>query len=146
MLSFRQREQVCLGTDAHVQAFQTAWKTRAMEMFEALRLPAEYRPAQDPFFGRLGGLMAQGQQARWLKHEILVPIADPARPDACGSFNHHGDHFARAFGVRIANGETVRTACAGFGLERLALALFRHHGFRPEAWPADVQKTLWPEP
>ena len=145
MLSFLQREQVCLGTDAHVRAFQTAWKTRAMAMFQALRLPAEYRPAKDPFFGRLGGLVAQGQQARGLKHEILVPIVDPACPDACGSFNHHGDHFARAFGVRTADGETARTACAGFGLERLALALFRHHGFRPATWPADVRKALWPE-
>lgn len=145
MLAFRQREQVCLGIDEHVQAFQTAWKTRAMEMFRALRLPAEYRPAQDPFFGRLGGLVAQRQQGRLLKHEILVPIVDPERPDACGSFNQHGDHFARAFGVRTADGETARTACAGFGLERLALALFRHHGFRPEAWPVEVRRTLWPD-
>jgi seryl-tRNA synthetase len=145
MLSFRQREQVCFGTAAHVQAFQTNWESRAMEMFRTLRLPAEYRPAEDPFFGRLGALLAEGQQARALKHEILVPIADPARPDACGSFNYHGDHFARAFGLRTARGDMACTACAGFGLERLALALFGHHGLQPDAWPVDVQETLWPD-
>jgi seryl-tRNA synthetase len=142
MLAFRQREQVCFGTAAQVEQFRAAWETRALAMFRALRLPAEYEPAQDPFFGRLGSLVAEGQRARRLKYEILVPIADPARPDACGSFNLHGDHFARAFGLRTAGGGTARTACAGFGLERLALALFRHHGLRPEAWPADVQETL----
>jgi hypothetical protein len=30
----------------------------------------------------------------------------------------------------------------GFGLERIALALFKHHGLRPEAWPAAVRKVL----
>lgn len=144
MLSFRQREQVCFGTEAHVGAFEDRWKTRAMDMFAALKLPAIYAPAQDPFFGRLGRLMAQDQQARGLKHEILVPIVDPNHPDPCGSFNHHGDHFARAFGLRTAHNEVARTACAGFGLERLALALFRHHGFQPEAWPYDVRDILWP--
>lgn len=145
MLSFRQREQVCFGTAAHVRDFQSNWESRAMEMFRALLLPVEYGPAEDPFFGRLGTLMAKGQQERRLKNEIRLPIADPARPDACGSFNHHGDHFARAFGLRSACGDMARTACAGFGLERFALALFRHHGLRPDAWPADVQDRLWPE-
>lgn len=144
MLSFRQREQVCLGTAEHVEAFQAHWESRAREMFGALRLPVEYRPAADPFFGRLGTFMATGQQARRLKNEMMVPIVEPTRLDACGSFNRHDDHFARAFGLTTAGGKTARTACAGFGLERLALALFRYHGFDPDAWPADVCDELWP--
>jgi hypothetical protein len=31
----------------------------------------------------------------------------------------------------------------GFGLERVALALFRHHGFDVEAWPQGVRRVLW---
>jgi seryl-tRNA synthetase len=145
MLSFRQREQVCLGTEAQVDAFEHRWTERAHALFRALMLPADYRPANDPFFGRLGHLMAQGQRSQRLKHEFAVPITDPVSHDACGSLNHHGDHFARAFGVIGADGEIARTACAGFGLERLALALFRHHGFRLTDWPSALHAHLWPE-
>jgi hypothetical protein len=55
-------------------------------------------------------------------------------------------HFAQAYGLRTAVGETAHTGCAGFGLERVALALFRRHGFRAEVWPAAVRQVLWPAP
>jgi hypothetical protein len=30
----------------------------------------------------------------------------------------------------------------GFGLERVALALFKTHGLDPRSWPADVRNVL----
>jgi len=36
------------------------------------------------------------------------------------------------------------TACLGFGLERVTLALIKTHGFDPLGWPADVRALLWP--
>ena len=48
------------------------------------------------------------------------------------------------FGIQTPDGETAHTACLGFGLERNVMALFRHHGFDPKEWPADVRKRLWP--
>ena len=144
MLSFRQREQVFLGTEAQIEEHARRWTERSTAMFAALMLPAEFQLANDPFFGRIGRLTAQGQKAQRLKHEFVVPITDPEKPDACGSFNRHGAHFAHAFGILGADGATARTACAGFGLERLALALFRHHGFRIEGWPHALRKVLWP--
>ncbi|MDI3305502.1 MAG: amino acid--[acyl-carrier-protein] ligase [Acetobacteraceae bacterium] len=144
MQMFRQREQVCFGTPERIRAFQAKWMQRALDMFESLGLPAGTDLANDPFFGRPGRLMANGQRSQRLKFEILVPVSDPERPSACGSFNYHVQHFAEAYGIRTATGEIAHTGCAGFGLERVALALFRQHGFRPEAWPATVRQTLWP--
>ena len=37
---------------------------------------------------------------------------------------------------------TAHTACVGFGVERITLALFKHHGFAVERWPASVRDVL----
>ncbi|NGM19107.1 amino acid--[acyl-carrier-protein] ligase [Roseomonas stagni] len=144
MQMFRQREQVCFGTPDRIRAFQSRWMDRAMAMFAALHLPAATDIANDPFFGRAAPLMRDGQRSQRLKFEILVPISDPDRPNACGSFNYHVTHFAEAYGIRAADGELAHTGCAGFGLERIVLALLRHHGMDPAAWPQAVRDALWP--
>ena len=58
------------------------------------------------------------------------------------SFNYHQDHFASMWGIELASGETAHTACVGFGMERLALALFKHHGLDVGAWPSPVRAAL----
>jgi seryl-tRNA synthetase len=144
MQMFRQREQVCFGTPEQIRAFQARWMDRAMEMFAKLGLPATTDLANDPFFGRAAPLMRDGQRSQRLKFEILVPISDPDRLNACGSFNYHVQHFAEAYGIRAADGGVAHTGCAGFGLERIVMALMRQHGFDPASWPAAVRDTLWP--
>ncbi len=144
MQMFRQREQVCFGTPDRIRAFQARWMDRAMAMFASLGLPAATDIANDPFFGRAAPLMRDGQRSQRLKFEILVPISDPDRPNACGSFNYHVTHFAEAYGIRAADGEMAHTGCAGFGLERIVLALLRHHGMDPATWPGSVRAALWP--
>ncbi len=146
MQMFRQREQVCFGDAARIRSFQSTWMQRALGMFAQLELPAATDLANDPFFGRSGLLMANGQRSQRLKFEILVPVSDPQRPSACGSFNYHVTHFAEAYGIRRHSGEAAHTGCAGFGLERIALALFRRHGYTPADWPAGVRGALWPDP
>jgi seryl-tRNA synthetase len=144
MQMFRQREQVCFGSPERIRAFQSRWMERAMEMFTRLGLPAVTDLANDPFFGRAAPLMRNGQRSQRLKFEILVPISDPEKPNACGSFNYHVTHFAEAYGIRAADGSVAHTGCAGFGLERIVLALMRRHGLDPDAWPSGVRAALWP--
>lgn len=144
MQMFRQREQVCFGTPERIRAFQSRWMERALAMFADLGLTATTDLANDPFFGRGGRVMASGQRSQRLKFEILVPITDPEKPNACGSFNYHVHHFAETHGIRLPDGELAHTGCAGFGLERVALALFRRHGLDASRWPLAVRTTLWP--
>ena len=73
---------------------------------------------------------------------LVVPIADPARPTAVASSNCHLDHFGKAFGIHSADGAVAHTACVGFGLERITLALFKRHGFDPAKWPVEVRGIL----
>jgi len=37
----------------------------------------------------------------------------------------------------------ANTACLGFGLERVVMALFKTHGFEPKTWPLAVRERLW---
>ena len=51
--------------------------------------------------------------------------------------------FGSTFGIQTADGQTAHTACLGFGLERVTMALFKAHGFDPKRWPQAVRQRLW---
>lgn len=143
MQMFRMREHVRVGTPEQVLAFRERWLARGREVAAALALPHEVDVANDPFFGRVGRLRADSQRSQGLKFELLVPVNAGAGPTACMSFNYHADHFGQTWNLRGADGAVAHTACVGFGYERLALALLRHHGLRPDTWPDAVRGALW---
>ena len=143
MQMFRQREYVRVGTEEQAMAFRETWKERGAQMMQRLCLPHEVDIANDPFFGRGGRMMGASQREQALKFEMLVPINSVENPTACMSFNYHMDNFGKAWNIRLADGSHAHTACVGFGLERITLALFRHHGLDVANWPNDVRKALW---
>jgi seryl-tRNA synthetase len=142
MISFRQHELVHLGSPEGALAHRDGWLARARAIFESLRLPVEVVIANDPFFGRGGRLAKATQREQVLKWELLAPVASAAHPTAIGSSNYHLDYFGLTFGIRQAGGATAHTSCVGFGLERVALALLRTHGFDPAHWPDDVRTRM----
>jgi seryl-tRNA synthetase len=140
---FRMREYVCMGTEAHVTTFRQTWMDRGVEMMKSIGLDVEIDVANDPFFGRAGRLMANNQRDQNLKFELLIPVTSQANKTACMSFNYHQDAFGQKWGLNLADGSVAFTACVGFGLERIALALFAQHGLDVAQWPENVRKTLW---
>ena len=52
------------------------------------------------------------------------------------------DHFGHGFDLHLADGTPAHSACIGFGLDRITLALFAVHGMRVEAWPEEVRSAL----
>lgn len=143
MQIFHQRELVRIGESDTVLAWRDAWMDRAATLFLQLGVNASLDVASDPFFGRSGKLLANSQREQRLKFEMLVPIASP-EPTAVTSFNFHQEHFGTAFGIRLRDGRPASSACVGFGLERISLALFAAHGMDVEQWPAAVRGELWP--
>jgi len=144
MISFRVREFVRAGSPDDVVAWRDDWLQRGLEILLSLGLAAKSAVASDPFFGRAGKLLSEGQEAQKLKFEVLVPVISLEAPTAICSFNYHRDHFGQVFGIRTHSGEVAHTACLGFGLERVVMALFKTHGFEPIAWPQNVRSRLWP--
>jgi seryl-tRNA synthetase len=143
MQAFRMREYVRLGQPEEVQSFRGAWLERGQQMLSSLGLEAHIALANDPFFGRPGRMLAANQREQELKYELVVPITSGESPTAVMSFNYHQDLFGSLYGIR-SRGEPAHTGCVGFGLERIAIALFKAHGLSPADWPATVREQLWP--
>lgn len=140
--AFRMREYVRIGVPEEIRTFRDEWMHRARRMAEELALPGRLDLANDPFFGRIGQVMAVSQRHMSLKFELLIAYEPSAKPTACMSFNYHTDHFGEAWGLRDGAGQVCHTGCVAFGMDRLAVALFCIHGLRPQNWPAAVQRTL----
>jgi hypothetical protein len=133
-------EFVYLGDSDGAVAHRDLWLKRSANLLSGLGLAVEVVVANDPFFGRTGRILASSQRAETLKHEIVCAIHPGAQPTAIASANYHLDHF----GIESANGDVAHTACVGFGVERVTLALLRTHGLDPDTWPPGVRSHLWP--
>jgi seryl-tRNA synthetase len=145
MQSFRMREYVRMGTPAEVVRWRGGWLDRGLALLVSLGLDARVEVASDPFFGRSGRMLVKNQKEAQLKFEVVVPLTSEEKPCALCSFNYHQDHFGRIFGIESADGNVAHTACLGFGMERVAMALFKTHGVNTGSWPDGVKKQLWAE-
>lgn len=143
MQMFRMREFVRMGTPDEVMDFRQLWIERAGGMVKTFALEGAVDIANDPFFGRAGRMLKNNQRQQNLKFEMLIPVESVEKPTACMSFNYHQDHFGTLWGLKTADGAVAHTACVGFGMERLALALLKVHGLDVKAWPAGVRKAMW---
>ena len=141
--AFNLREYIRIGTPEAIEAWSDLWLARAAGLLEGLGLDARVDAASDPFFGRAGRMLASSQRAHRLKYELLVPVLPDAPPTAVCSVNWHQQHLSGIFGIRDAGGGIAHSACLGFGLERVALALLRTHGLDMAAWPDGVRARLW---
>jgi seryl-tRNA synthetase len=142
MQSFRMREYVFIGAPEQVVAFRARWLERAQGIVRQLGLTHSIASASDPFFGRVGKIMAVSQMEQELKLELLIPVRSAEQPTACMSFNCHRDHFGAAWDLRGEDGAVAHTGCVAFGIDRLALALFAEHGLEPAKWPRSVRAAL----
>lgn len=142
MQIFRQREFVRIGTQDQAVAHRDDWIQRGREILQLVGLEVQVEVANDPFFGRAGKVMASAQREQDLKFELLHAVATWEKPTAITSCNYHLNYFGQTFDIRTADGACAHTACIGFGLERIALALFMKHGFDVDRWPGDVRNVL----
>ncbi len=143
MQLFRMREYVRIGTPQQVMDFRELWLQRGQKLMKSLEVPLAIDVANDPFFGRAGKMLAVNQRDQNLKFELLIPITSVEKPTACLSFNYHQDHFGLLWNIKTPDAQVAHTACVGFGMERVALALFKHHGLDVNGWPKAVRDVLW---
>jgi len=140
--SFRMREFVRIGSPEDITAFREGWIERARQLAAELALPFAVDVANDPFFGRVGQVMAVSQLQQSLKFELLIPYFAGARPTACMSFNYHREHFGQVWGIKASGEEPVHTGCVAFGMDRLTVALFANHGPDLAKWPDSARRAL----
>ena len=88
-------------------------------------------------------MLAANQREQELKFELLVADRRP-EPTAVASFNYHQDHFARVYGLGMADGGVAHTglprASASSGSRSRCSA---RHGLDLGGWPDEVREELW---
>ena len=131
MQAFRQHDLVYVGDAERASEHRDRWLQLGAEILDSFGLGVETVVANDPFFGRVGRILAENQRAETLKFEIVTPINSSEHPTAIASANCHLDHFGEPFGIVTADGEVAHSCCFGFGLDRITLALLRTHGVHP---------------
>jgi seryl-tRNA synthetase len=141
MQIFHMREIVRIADAETVVEWRLGWRARAEELLRGLGLELELDIANDPFFGRVGRLLAAQQREQELKWEMLAPVAGHT-PTAIASSNYHQDHMGHTYGITTADGAPAHTGCMAFGEERVTLALFAAHGLDVQDWPAEVRARL----
>lgn len=115
LCDFTMREIIVFGDDAFVKETLRSLEEKTLALARSLSPEAKLANAADPFFPVKDNVIkAKIQQGNALKSELIVPIE--GKPVAIASFNRHGDHFTKPFGIG-PTGEVV-SGCAGFGLER----------------------------
>ncbi len=143
MQAFRMHEYVYVGDPAAAERHRDGWVPRGLQVLSDLGLDAEAVPANDPFFGRVGRILASNQLDENLKTELVVRLyGDLSDGTAVVSANYHRDHFGENFGIHTADGAVAHSACVGFGMERIALALLTTHGLGTAGWPAPVREAM----
>jgi hypothetical protein len=141
--AFHMHEFVHVGTPASARSHRDSHVEPMAELLRSFGLEIDVVPANDPFFGRVGKILARNQVAQSLKFEFITPVYGADQPwTAIASANLHEDHFGLAFGITTADGGTAHSACLAFGLERITLALFGVHGSDVDAWPAEARTAL----
>ena len=140
--SFRVRETIQLGRAETVLEWRDARSNEALELLRSLGLDAKEEVASDPFFGRAARMMASTQIAERAKLELVVPITSTEQPTSLCSFNAHRDKFAKLYEIFMPDGEHAHSACLGYGLERVGVALLATHGFDVAAWPKEARDKL----
>ncbi|MFF5571791.1 class-II aminoacyl-tRNA synthetase family protein [Streptomyces luteogriseus] len=137
---FTIREIVFMGPREDVLASRELFMRKIFAFVDELGLSGFCEVGNDPFFGGDDtSARIWSQRLMELKYELRLTVA-PGRTIAVGSFNFHDDLFGRGFGIDYGTEGTARSACVGFGLERLVYAFLCQYGLDSAGWPATVRE------
>jgi len=143
MMAFRMHELVYVGDPLAAQDHRDTMLSNGVTLLTDLGLPMATVPANDPFFGRLGNILASTQLEENLKLEGVTPIYSHERPTAIISGNCAREHFGEPFGIETYDGDVAHTSCVAFGIDRITLALLSRYGMDLSQWPINIQRRLW---
>ncbi|HTZ07455.1 MAG TPA: hypothetical protein VMB72_00190, partial [Acidimicrobiales bacterium] len=142
MQSFRMHEFVCVDEPETALEHRNAFLDTGLQFLADLGLELRCEVASDPFFGRIGTLLAETQLVETAKIEGLAPVTSEVDLTAVISGNYALDHFTSAFDIQADDGGKVHSSCVAFGVDRVVLALVRRHGTEAHRWPPSVRRLL----
>ena len=146
MQSFRVREFVRAGDPDDVIAWRNTWLERGLALLTSLGLPATPRWRRIRSSDAGGRCSPRARSSRSSNSRWSSPSSRPTDRRRCARSTTTRTTSSRVFGIRTQSGAYAHTACLGFGLERVVMALFKTHGFDPSDWPDAVRAGCGREP
>ena len=140
--NFTMREIMVLGD----HDFVLHWRQRMLDamkaLMEELNLAGKIESANDLFFTNDAAYKAVFQHSFKLKYECQAYLPFNKEHLAIASVNLHNDTYGKAFGVTLAGGVAMQSACIGYGLERWAYAVLSQFGCDRKQWPDSLRRRL----
>jgi seryl-tRNA synthetase len=140
LMTFQMREFVFMGTEDFVSRQLESCMEWFQNLLRGWNVSFQTVTASDPFFGNTSDSKRLFQAALVLKREVRLYVPATDRWIAVASFNNHRDSVVDSFGIHHEGGQTARSGCVGFGLERLMYCLYCAFGLNLNAWPDDLKK------
>jgi acyl carrier protein len=137
---FMMREIVAVGSESFVETMRRDLIARVSRWIAELDLNGFIEVASDPFFTRATRGRQLMQQLQPLQYELRLASGE-GHTVAAASFNHHQDHFGKAFSIRQQNGDAAHSGCVAFGWERWVIAFIAQHGLDEDNWPPSVRAS-----
>jgi acyl carrier protein len=137
---FTMREIVAVGSESFVETLRRDLIDRVSRWIAGLDLDGFIEVASDPFFTRATRGRKLMQQLQPLKYELRLASGE-GRTIAAASFNHHREHFGKAFSIGQQNGNAAHSGCVAFGWERWVIAFVAQHGLDEDNWPLSVRAS-----
>ncbi len=132
LLDFTMREIVFVGSRKYVTEKRQQLMEKCMKLMGELKLEANIKTSNDPFFLNQPHAKALLQNKFKLKYELNIKVPATGKELAAASFNYHHTHFTDAFHIQSKGGEAVHTSCIAFGLERFVYAYLSQKGLEAE--------------
>jgi seryl-tRNA synthetase len=140
LTNFRMREIVFIGTPPNIEKTRQRICAHARDAIDEFDLSASLVTAFDPFFTTANDKKRGYQNMMGLKYEMRMKIPYLNAEISCMSFNNHQKTLIEAY--NISPNRDLASGCVGYGLERLALAVFAQHGLNPQNWPISLKSIL----
>lgn len=138
---FHMREFIAIGTTQTVAQALSAAADHSVRVFERWELHFRLATATDAFFAASNVDRAYFQTLLGLKRELSLRIGHSGTWLAVASFNEHRSSLTDPLNI-TRDGKALKSGCVGWGLERLAYALFAQLGPEMTDWPATVRTDL----
>jgi hypothetical protein len=141
LTTYWMREIIIFGQDKEIRDALDHMSQWTIDFLQDLDVSVELVAANDPFFADSSTEKRIYQTAYDLKRELKLPIYG-GKMIAAASFNNHQSSIVEKLAIRSHEDTAIESGCAGWGIERVLLALVSRFGPDIARWPLHTRKSL----
>lgn len=141
LTTYWMREIVVFGSDKEIRDALEHMAQWTISFFQSLDVSIDFIAANDPFFADSSIEKRIYQTAYDLKKELKLPVFG-GKWIAVASFNNHESSIVDKLAISSDEDASIGSGCAGWGIERILLALVSRFGPEISNWPTKTRSTL----